>query len=84
MQRISVAALGFLSTGPIPKRTLATTPILEGIPRVALPFQRVAEEAISSQPTTKEKEEEEENDVVEVTDSEDEFAIFDQLLSPKT
>ena len=85
MQRISVAALGFLSTGLIPKRTLATTPILEGIPRVALPFQRVAKEAISSQPTTKEEEEEEEEkDVVEVTDSEDEFAIFDQLLSPET
>ena len=80
---ISVAAPGFLITSPIPEGTFATTPILEGIPRVALPFQRVADKPTSSQPTTKEEEEEEDKEVVEVTDSEDEFSIFNQPLSPK-
>ena len=53
-------------------------------PRIALPSQRVPEEeAISSQSATKEKEEEEDKEMVEETDSEDDFAIFDQPLSPK-
>ena len=34
LQRISVAALGFLTTGSIPEGTLATDPIPKGIPRV--------------------------------------------------
>ena len=70
-------------TGPVLEGTFATTPIPEGIPRVVLPFQRIVEEATSSQPTAKEEEEEEDKEVVEVTDSEDEFAIFDQPLSPE-
>ena len=37
LHRISVAAPGFLTTGPIPKGTLTTNPIPEGIPKVALP-----------------------------------------------
>ena len=35
LQRISVATLGFLITGPILEDTLATSLILEGIPNVA-------------------------------------------------
>ena len=86
LHRISIAVLGFLVIGPVPEGTLATvplpkgtfatTPTPEGIPRVAPPLQHVAEEAISSQPTTKEEEEEEDRGVVELTDSEDEFAVF--------
>ena len=37
LQMISVAALGFLITGPIPKGILVTGLIPEGIPKVALP-----------------------------------------------
>ena len=84
LQWISVATPDFLTTNPIPEGTLATTLIPEGIPRVALPFQRIDEEATSSQPTTKEEEEGEDKNMVEVTDSEDEFSIFNQPLSPKS
>ena len=83
---ISIVAPGFLITGLVPEGTLTTVPLLEGtfatapilekIPRVAPPLQHVVEEAISSQPTTKEEEEEEDRGVVELTDSEDEFAVF--------
>ena len=69
-------------TIPIPEGTLATTPIPEGIPRVAPPLQRAVEEATSSQPSVKEEEEEEDRGVVELTDSEDEFTVFNQPLSP--
>ena len=69
LHQISVVAPGFLTSTPIPK----------GIPRVALPFQCAAEEeATPSQPPTKEEEE-----VVEVSDSEDNFKIFNQPLSPE-
>ena len=67
LHQISVVAPGFLTSTPIPK----------GIPRVALPFQCAAEEEPTpSQPPTKEEEE-----VVEVSDSEDNFKIFNQPLS---
>jgi len=57
---------------------LTIEPIPEGIPKVALPFQRVAEEeATPSQPTIEEGEE-----VVEVSDSEDDFEVFNRPLSP--
>ena len=80
----SVTALGFLTTGLIPEDTLTIDPIPEGIPKVALPFQHATEEeATSSQPATKEEEEGEELEVVEVTDFEDKFAIFNQPLSLK-
>ena len=36
LHRISVAAPGFLISGPIPKGTLTTDPIPEGIPKVSL------------------------------------------------
>ena len=70
LHQISVAILGFLIIDPI----------LEGIPKVALPSQRTAEEeATSSLPTTKEKEE-----VVKVSESEDDFEVFNRSLSPET
>ena len=82
LHQISVAALDFLTTNPIPEGTLTITPIPEGIPRVALPSQHIVEEeATSSQLATKEKEEEEDKEVVEMTDSENDFAIFDLPLS---
>jgi len=43
LQRISIAAPGFLISSPVPEGTLTTEPIPEGIPKVALPFQRAAE-----------------------------------------
>ena len=76
LQRISVAAPGFLISGPIPEGIFATGSILEGIPKVAVPPQQATEVATSSHPTNTEEEE-----VVEVSDSEDEFEIFNQALS---
>ena len=59
---------------------LSADPILEGIPKIALPSQcAVKEEATSSQPSTKEEE-----GIVKVSDSEDDFEIFNQPLSPET
>lgn len=69
-----------LTIDPISEGTLTTDPILEGIPRVALPFQCVAEEkATASQPTIKEGEE-----IVEVSESEDDFEVFNQPLTLET
>ena len=59
-------------TGPILKGTLTTNPISEGIPKV---------EASSSSPIIKEKEKEKEEEIVEVSDSEDDFEVFNQPLS---
>ena len=54
LHRISVAAPGFFTTGPIPEGTLTIVPKPAGIAKVALPSQRsVEEEATSSQPSTK-------------------------------
>ena len=82
LHRISVATLGFLTTGPIPEGTLTTDPIPESIPKVALPPQYTTGEATLSYPTIT-KEEEKEEEVVEVSDSKDEFEVFNQPLSPK-
>lgn len=72
LHQINVVASGFLTTGPNPEGTLTTNPIPEGIPKVALPFERVSEkEATPSQPTIKEGEE-----VIEVSDSENDFKVF--------
>ena len=77
MHQISVAAPGFLTTGPVSEGTFTTTPILEGKPRVALPLQRAnEEEATSSEPSIKEREE-----IVEVSDTEDNFEVLNQPLS---
>ena len=62
LHRINVVVPSFLVPDPIPT----------SIQQVELPFQRVAEEeATPSQPTIKEKEQ-----VVEVSDFEDEFEVF--------
>ena len=74
LHRISVATPGFLTTGPIPEGVHVTTPILEGIPKVG---------ASSSRPVIKEEKEEEEERIVEVSDSEDDFDVFNQPLSPE-
>ena len=60
--------------------TFTTNPIPEGIPKVALPPQYKVEKATSSHPATIKEEEEE---IVEVSDSEDEFDVFNQPFSPK-
>ena len=62
---------------------LTTNPILEGIPKVALPPQYTTGEATSSHPTIIKEEEEKEEEVVKVSDSENEFEVFDQPLSLK-
>ena len=62
---------------------LTTNPIPEGIPKVALPLQYTTGEATSSHPAITKEEEEKEEEVVEVSDSEDEFKVFNQPLSPE-
>ena len=72
LHQISVA-------GPIPECVLTTNPIPEGIPKVALPFQQAAkEEATPSQPANKEKEE-----VVDISESEDDFEVFSDFNPSK-
>ena len=60
--------------------TFTTNPIPEGILKVALPPQYKVEKATSSHPATTKEEEEE---IVEVSDFEDKFDVFNQPLSPK-
>ena len=62
---------------------LTTDPILEGIPKVALPPQHTSEEATFSHLAITKEEEEKEEKVLEVFDSKDEFDIFNQTLSPE-
>jgi len=81
LQRISVAALRFLITGPILEGTLTTNPIPEGIPKVTLPPQPTVEEGTFSHPSIIKEEEEKEEGVVEVSNFEDEFDVFEQILS---
>ena len=62
-------------------------PIPEGIPKVSPPPQHTTEEGTSSHPAfikEEEEEEEEEEKVVEEFDFEDEFDVFNKLLSPET
>ena len=84
MHRISVTAPGFLIIGPIPEGMLTTDPIPEGILKVALPPPHTTKEATSSNLAITKEEEEKEEEVVEVSDSEDEFEVFNQTLSPET
>ena len=79
LQRISVAASGFLLPSPKLEGTLITEPIFEGIPKVTSPLQHTTGVATSSRPTNTEEE-----DVVKVLDFEDEFEVFNQALSPET
>jgi len=70
LHQISVVVPGFLTVDPI----------LEGIPKIALTSQRVIKkEATLSQSSTKEEE-----GIVEVSNSKDDFEVFNQLLSPET
>ena len=96
LHHISVAVPGFLlpegasvpkgtlSIQPIPKDDLATQSIPEGIPKVAFPSQHTTGESTSFQPTNKEEgegEEEKENEVVEVSESNDIYKVFNQPSS---
>ena len=58
LQQIGVTAPGFLITSLVPEGTFATAPIPDGIPKVALPLQRTAEEGTFSHPATTKEEEE--------------------------
>ena len=80
---ISIVALSFHTTGPIPEGTLTTDSIPEGIPKVALPPQHTPEEATSFHLAITKEEEEKEEEVLEVFDSKDEFDVFNQTLSPE-
>ena len=98
LQRISVvvpdfllpegvpALEGTLSTQPILEGTLSTQPIPEGMPKVAFPLQHSTGEATSSQPIHKEEEEKEEKekDIVDVSNSEDLYEVFDHPWTPET
>ena len=63
LYQINVATLSFLNPSPTPK----------GVLEVTLPPQYTVEEPTPSQPTIKEEEEEE---IVEVSDSRDNFKVF--------
>ena len=68
LHQINIAVLGFLILDPVP----------EGVQKVAFPFQRTTEEeATLSQPMIKEEEQEE---LVEVSDSEDNFEVVNLPL----
>ena len=62
---------------------LTTNPIPKGIPKVALPSQYTIGKVTSSHPTIIKEEEEKEEEIVEVSDSENEFEVFNQPLSLK-
>ena len=66
-----LAAPGFLTTNPIP----------EGVLEVTLPPQHTTDKATPSHPAIKEEEKEEE--VVEVSDSKDDFKVFNRPQSPE-
>lgn len=66
LHQINIAVPGFL----------VTSPVLEGVQQIELPFLRaVEEEATPSQATIKEEEV-----VVEISESKDDFEIFNQPL----
>ena len=73
LHQISVAILGFLTADPIP----------EGVPLATLPLQHTREEAIPSYPIIKEEEEEKEEEIVDVSDLEGVYEVFNQPLSLK-
>ena len=74
MDQCCCSKISDLISGPISEGVLTTNPIPKGIPKV---------EASSSCPIIeeKEKEQEEEGEIVEVSDSEDDFGVFNQPLS---
>ena len=83
LHKISIVALGFLISSPILEGTFVTNPIPKGIPKVDLPPKHTTEEATTSYPAITKEEEEKEEEVVKVSDSEDEFDVFNQPLSPE-
>ena len=68
--------MGFLIFGPIPEGVLNTNPIPEGIPRV-----EASSSSLIVKENEEEEEEEEEGEIVEVSDSEDNFNVFNQSES---
>ena len=68
---VNVAAPGFLNPSPAPK----------GVLKVTLPLQYTAEEPTPSQPAIKEEEEE---DIIEISDSGDDFEVFNPPESPES
>ena len=68
--------MGFLIFGPIPEGVLNTNPIPEGIPRV-----EASSSSLIVKENEEEEEEEEEGEIVEVSDSEDNFDMFNQSES---
>ena len=89
LHRIGVVVPGFLlpEGTPIPEGALVTQPIPKGIPKVAPPSQHPTGEATSSQPTNKEEDEEEEEkekEIVDVSNSDDLYEVFNQPSSPVT
>ncbi|KAL0015419.1 hypothetical protein SO802_002488 [Lithocarpus litseifolius] len=82
--RPPIRSLTLVSRGvPVPEGILSTQPILEGMLKVALPPQHKAEEGTSSHLAFIKVEKEEQQTEVEVSDSKDEFDIFNQILSQK-
>ena len=69
-----------LFPGPTTEGTQSSTPILEGIPKVGASSSQQFTETTTLSRTRNLKEEE----VVEMTDSEDEFEVFNKDLSPET
>ena len=89
LYHISVAVPRFLlpEGTPIPEGALVAQPIPEGIPKVALLSQHPASEATSSQATNKEEDEEEEEKekkIMDISDSDNLYEVFNQPLSPMT
>ena len=76
LHQINVATMGFLIFGPIPEGVLNTNPIPEGIPRV-----EASSSSLIVKENEEEEEEEEEGEIVEVSDSEDNFDVFNQSES---
>ena len=79
LQRINVAASGFLLSGPILEGAVTIEHIPEGISMVASPLSKVTGIATSSRIANTEEEE-----VVDVPDSEDKFEVFNRAWSPET
>ena len=73
LHQISIATLGFLTTDLVPK----------GVLEVTLPPQYTIEEATPSHLAIKEEEEKVEEEMVEVSNSKDDFEVFNRPQSPK-
>ena len=79
LHRISVTVLGFLLPGPKVEGVEITTLIPEGIPKAGVLSQQRTVEAT----TLSRLADVEEGEMLEVADSEDEFEVFSQALSPE-